>query len=58
MWVHKTRTINAWENFFIYKEMLYMKYYVYGIIIYKYIRLLIGSQERNMDTKMKRYLSS
>lgn len=44
MWVHKTHTKNAWKNFFIYKEMLYTKYYIYGIIIDKYIRLLLGSQ--------------
>lgn len=51
MLVHKTHTTIVWENFFIYKDILYTKYYVYRIVIYKYIILPLGSQEKTCTFK-------
>lgn len=51
MWVHKTHTTIVWEIFFIYKDILYTKHYVYRIDIYKYIRLPLCSQEKTCAPK-------
>lgn len=54
MWGHKTHTTMACENFFIYKDIVYTKHYVYRII-YKTTPL---QSRKNMHTKKMRYLRS